>query len=131
MPEQLENLRGRKQKTHVEMFVDIITEPLRKPAKCREVEAMCEGREESDKELSREIIAVTSDSMAVSRESLALAKDTMEKDRKMQRQFLEAIQRANALLQHMLLLGQQAIQFCKPTRSHVIQPLVNTGYREE
>lgn len=51
-----------------------------------------------------------------------MAKDNIKKDHEMQRQLLEATQSQNTLLQHTLLLGQQAMQYCKPEPNHILQP---------
>lgn len=89
---------------------------------------------ESDKLLDREIVAVAKGSMVVAKGSMAVARDligmdktSMEKDRETEKQLLEATQSQNALLQRMSLLGQLAVQYCKPTPSHIMEPLDNTG----
>lgn len=98
MAQQLENLSGRKRKTHDEIFVDIITEPPKNQKDAVRHRQCVSTVKESDKELSREITAVANASVAAARESTYLATDSLEKGREMQRQFLEAILSLNALL---------------------------------
>lgn len=80
---------------------------------------------ESAQELLRAIVAVAKDSETAAKEGITMLKGSVEKDREMQ--ILEAIQSQDVLLQSMSLLGQQAVQDCKPHPDTLCRP-DNRGY---
>lgn len=82
---------------------------------------------EKEMEVSQQGVAVTKRSVAQDKDSIAITRDSTEKDREMQRQLMDAILSQRPLLQNMLLLGQQVLQFHKPGPSCILQSLDNTG----
>lgn len=78
---------------------------------------------EKDSQLSK-------DSIELAWDSIAMIKDTVEKDRDMEKLFLEAVNRQNALLDCMLLWGPQALLGPLQEPSHVLQSLGNRRYWE-